>query len=132
MPNKPNTFGVVLIAAAAGAVAGMLLAPKRGIDTRDELKNKYNDMKNKTQDRAMTAKDKLDRGIEAARSKTHDVADKTKDIADEAARKSHKSADEAARKAAAGAHQHGILNHLCQCVTRHPLLWSCCPGTFGS
>ena len=86
-----NVMGVALVAAAVGAAAGLLLAPKRGVDTREELKNKYNGMKNKTQDAAHSARDKVNQGVETARDKVHSVtdraADKTKDVTEKAADK---------------------------------------------
>ena len=91
--QSSNGLGIVLLAAAVGTVAGLLFAPKRGTETREELKNKYNGVKNKTQDGAMDAKDRLNRGVEAARSKVHLAADKSKDIADKAADKTHESTD---------------------------------------
>jgi gas vesicle protein len=85
--KQSNVVGVALIAAAVGAVAGMLLAPKKGSETREDLMGKYNDAKNKTQDTVNSTKDKLNRGVDAARGKVHDAADKTKDVADNAADK---------------------------------------------
>jgi gas vesicle protein len=85
--KSSNHMGVVLLAAAAGAVAGMLFAPKKGTETREDLMNKYNGAKTKTRDSALDAKERVNRGVEAARSKVHDAADNTKDAADKAADK---------------------------------------------
>ncbi len=46
--NANNMFNVAILAAAAGAVAALLFAPKRGTEMREDLKTKYNDMKSKT------------------------------------------------------------------------------------
>lgn len=52
-----------LIAAAAGAVAGILTAPKSGKETRADLKSKANELKDEATDKAKQevkiAKDKL-------------------------------------------------------------------------
>ncbi len=85
--KQSNVVGVALIAAAVGAVMGLLLAPKKGAETREDLMGKYNDVKNKTQDTVQSTRDKLNRGVDAARGKVHEAADKTKDVADHAADK---------------------------------------------
>lgn len=96
--KQANTAGVVLLAAAAGAVAGLLFAPKRGVETREEIKGKYNDMMNKGQDTIETAKDKVSQGVDTARSKVHIATDKTKEAVDKAADKTHEATDKAADK----------------------------------
>jgi gas vesicle protein len=96
--NGGNVVGAMMFAAALGAVVGMLFAPKRGTETREDLKNKYNDAKNRSQDMAMDARDRFNRGVDAARSKVGQAADKTKDVADKAADKAKDKADEAAGK----------------------------------
>jgi gas vesicle protein len=83
--GQSNVAGIMLLAAAAGAVAGILFAPKSGEETRQELRTKYDGAKSKMQDKAHMAKDKLSKGVEAARSKVHDAADKAKDTADKTA-----------------------------------------------
>lgn len=98
--NKPgnlnSSVGIALIAAAAGAVAGMLLAPKKGVDMRDDLKVRYNDMKFKTQDSAENTKDSMVDSVDNARSTVHDVVDKVSHAADKAADKTKDSVARAA------------------------------------
>lgn len=85
--RSSNVMGVALVAAAVGAVAGLLLAPKRGTEMREDLKGRYNDMKSRTQATAEDVQTKLADGVETASSKVKEVADKAKDTADEAAAK---------------------------------------------
>ncbi|HEX8182330.1 MAG TPA: YtxH domain-containing protein [Candidatus Saccharimonadales bacterium] len=97
--KSSNSMGLVLIAAAAGAVAGLLFAPKRGIEMREDLKVRYNGAKNKSQDAAENAREKVNQGVESVRSKAHNTADKTKDAADQTAEKVKNSTDKAADEA---------------------------------
>lgn len=106
-----NIVGPMMVAAALGAVIGMLYAPKRGTDTREELMNRYNDVKNKSQDMAMDARDRITRGVDAARNKVETVADKTKDVADKAAGKAKSKADDVADKATK-AEQASLAEHI--------------------
>ncbi|HEX8226521.1 MAG TPA: YtxH domain-containing protein [Candidatus Saccharimonadales bacterium] len=102
-----NVMGVALVAAAVGAAAGLLLAPKRGTEMRQDLKGKYNGMKNKTQDVAHSTRDKVTQGVDTAKSKIHmaadktadrtrDMADRTKDMADKASDKTKDAATKTA------------------------------------
>lgn len=89
--NHPKTdsqstmFGVALIAAAVGAVVGLLFAPKRGTETRDDIVGKYKNMQTKARDTASTAKSKVGEGVDAARTKVHDATDRAKKEIDNAA-----------------------------------------------
>lgn len=96
--KSSNTFGIVLLAAAAGALAGLLFAPKKGTETREDLRNQYNDMKNRTQDRAQQARDQFSSGIDKVSSKASDVADKSREMVHKTADKAKDSADAAASK----------------------------------
>lgn len=95
-----SNLGVVLIAAAAGAIAGLLFAPKRGAETREDLKDKYNEVKNMSQDVAETARDKVNKGVETLRTKVHDTADKSEDAADKTLDKSAEKAKTAVSRIA--------------------------------
>ena len=82
-----NLVGAVFLAAALGAVLGMLFAPKKGTETREEIRNRYYDMKHRAADGAADAKERFVRGVDAARSKVHMAADRTKDMTDQVADK---------------------------------------------
>lgn len=94
-----NTMGMVILAAAAGALAALLFAPKRGEEMREDLNRKYNDMMRKTHDSVDTAKDRVAETTETMRTKAHDVADRAKSTVDMAADKAKDAADKAADKA---------------------------------
>lgn len=79
-----NTVGLVMIAALAGAAAALLFAPKKGTDIRDELKGKYKDMTNRSQETAEDMKDKAAAAVESASTRAKRSADKAKDAADQA------------------------------------------------
>ena len=58
----------VAAAAAAGFVAGILLAPKSGKETRDELKKKANDLKAQAEDVAHDVEQTARRGASIVRA----------------------------------------------------------------
>jgi gas vesicle protein len=86
-----NLLGLALFAAAIGALAGVLFAPKAGTETREDLRNKYTDMKGKAQTTAHDAKDRMKSGIEAARHKVHRTTDTAADMTQEAINKADPS-----------------------------------------
>jgi gas vesicle protein len=61
----------LLIGLGAGALAGLLLAPKSGKQMRRDLRRGYND-----------AKDTLEDWTEEAKDRVRDVADRARDIAE--------------------------------------------------
>jgi gas vesicle protein len=77
-------FGAV-VGAVAGFVTGVLLAPKSGAETRDELKNGAVKAKNTTIDKAEEAKDKASEVAsdvaEKAKSVVGDVSSRVKNVA---------------------------------------------------
>lgn len=83
-----NKLGVIVLAAAAGAVAGLLLAPKSGKETRQDLANKANEMK----DKAMRGMDEAKAGAavigkevaEGAEEVGHEVAKRAGNVRKEA------------------------------------------------
>lgn len=80
-----NMMGVAIVAATIGAVAALLLAPKRGSEMRDDLKGRYRDIKHKAKTKADDMEDKVSEGVEEARSKAKDTVDKAKDKIDDMA-----------------------------------------------
>lgn len=91
--NDPSLIGIALVAMSAGIVAGMLLAPKRGREMREDIMTRYNGMKIKAQDKAAKAKDKLSQTIDTARDKAKDVADKSADKVDSASEHIQRATD---------------------------------------
>lgn len=86
-----NTFGLVMIAALAGAAAALLLAPKKGTDMRDELKGRLNDMKVRSHETNSNAQSKIADTAEAASRKVKDMADKSKEVADQTSQRARNS-----------------------------------------
>lgn len=97
--QNTNAFGMVLLGAAMGALAALLMAPKKGDDMRDDIKDRYYGMKTKTHDTIDTAKDKVRSTTDRFRSKTHDIADDARDAMEEASQQSKEAADRIADKA---------------------------------
>jgi gas vesicle protein len=95
-----NMFGMVVVAAAAGAIAGMLFAPKRGTEMRQDINRRVMDMTSKAEDQfakgADTMKNKAQMAAEKTRVAISRTADKTKDTISDAADKTKSVADKAA------------------------------------
>jgi gas vesicle protein len=76
--SEGNTVGTavtfLLIGLGAGALAGLLLAPKSGKQLRRDLKRGYDD-----------AKDTLDDWTEEAKDRVHDVHERVRDVAERGA-----------------------------------------------
>ena len=62
-----SKFVKVVAAAAAGFVAGILLAPKSGKETRADIKAKADEVKTKATEAVGVAKEKATAGYEAAK-----------------------------------------------------------------
>lgn len=70
-----------IIAAAAGFVAGILLAPKSGQETRQELKKKVHDNKKKAADKAGHWKETMSTGAKEASEEATELARSAKESA---------------------------------------------------
>jgi gas vesicle protein len=82
----------VLAVAAAGFIAGMLLAPKSGKETREDLMNKANDAKKAASEKAEHMKHAMKDGM----GSFHKGADKTKNEPSELAESAKDRADRVA------------------------------------
>lgn len=78
----------VLVAAITGFVAGILLAPKSGVETREEIKNKAREAKARMDEKAGEATGVLKEG--AARAEVE-----ARGLAESAKKSAHVIADEA-------------------------------------
>ncbi len=89
--SKANTFGAMLVGAAAGAALGVLFAPKSGRETRRQLKDEAHDMKLRAKDKLESATSKASAGLEKAKEAKANFSE----AVSEAARKTRRKADEA-------------------------------------
>ncbi|HYH75203.1 MAG TPA: YtxH domain-containing protein [Candidatus Saccharimonadales bacterium] len=96
MPHKAETGSAATLAflagAAAGIAAGLLFAPRKGDETRAQLKDK-------AQQARMKAMDKMNEQKDAAKQQASEISDRAQDIVDES-KDSVKEAQERVRKAA--------------------------------
>lgn len=65
--SNNNVVVASLIAGLAGAAIGMLLAPRSGRETREQLHDTASDLKSKAGDGLTSAKDSLDQGLNKAK-----------------------------------------------------------------
>ncbi len=77
--NVGTAITFLLIGLGAGALAGLLLAPKSGKQLRRDLRNSYDDAKDTLGDWADEAKDR----VREAGEKVRDVASRGADLADD-------------------------------------------------
>ena len=83
-------LGVIVLAAAAGAVAGLLLAPKSGKETRQDLADKANDMK-----------DRAKRGMDEAKIGATVIGKEVAEVAKEVGQEVAKRAENVRKEASA-------------------------------
>lgn len=74
-----SKLGKVVVAAAVGVAAGMLLAPKSGKDTRTDIKNKLQDAKTK----ARVKRDHLKQVADRASTSANETVGRAKKEADQ-------------------------------------------------
>ncbi len=79
-----NLAGVMTLAAVVGATAALLLAPRRGSETRAKIKQKIEQARQKSMDSVDTAKDKAHDIADKVKGKAEEVTDDTKDAVAEA------------------------------------------------
>lgn len=109
--DNANTLSMVVLAAAVGALAGVLFAPKRGSEMREDINRRVNDLTNRAQDKASQGADAMStkaqdvadkvrssvsRTADKAQDAANDTAESTKDFADRAAEATKAAADETA------------------------------------
>lgn len=70
MSDKTDNLLAFVVGAAIGAVAGILLAPDSGANTRKKLKTKFSELQEK-------GSEKLDEVEEKLRAKTHNIVGET-------------------------------------------------------
>lgn len=91
---KGNFALGAIIGAVAGVVAGVLTAPKSGKETRADLKNKANELKDEAVDKADQVKAKADKTLKDTQS----AVDGYKDRATRAMNSAKKEFQEEAKK----------------------------------
>lgn len=86
--SKSKKFGLgLVIGAVAGAVAGVLAAPKSGKETREDLKNKADDLKGSAERKLKEAHKELGKLSDQARDEAAKLKGKAKTELDELAKK---------------------------------------------
>lgn len=98
---KEAVGGVVIssvLAATAGAVAGLLLAPQSGKETREDLKEGARELKDEMYIKGLEVKDAARDTVEDAKAKGKEFLDTAEDKAKEAKEKGEELVDEAGDK----------------------------------
>jgi gas vesicle protein len=77
-----STILGVLVGMAAGAALGVLFAPRSGIETREKLKTKSDEMKQRAKQQAADKADMLKSKVDRVADKTKNAVNSGKDAAD--------------------------------------------------
>lgn len=100
--NAHIALGAVL-GAATGVTAGLLFAPHSGSVTRDRLRGKARDAKDRAGEHVTATKQKaagkLNQALEKSKTVADQTADKAKDVADRTSNRAKSAADRAKRDA---------------------------------
>jgi len=76
--------GAVTIAALAGVAAGVLLAPRKGSETRQQIKDRIERAKQRSEERLAETKTKAQQGVDKLAHKADDIQDDVSDAVTEA------------------------------------------------
>jgi gas vesicle protein len=82
--HSMNLFGVMTLAALAGAAAALLFAPRKGSETRDQLIQKMHHAKDVSRQKMEAMKSKARDGMEATKDKASEKTEDTVDVVTEA------------------------------------------------
>ncbi|NIK67147.1 MULTISPECIES: YtxH domain-containing protein [unclassified Paenibacillus] len=81
MPKENTGSGLLvgtIVGTAVGAVGALLLAPKTGVQLREDISNKFQALSQRTQELASTAKDKTKDVLSSVREEASDLTDRAK------------------------------------------------------
>lgn len=70
-----STFGAMTLAAMVGAAAALLFAPRKGSETREQIRQQMNQAKQKSREKMEAMKSKAHGGLDKAAEKTGEVQD---------------------------------------------------------
>lgn len=79
-----SLFGVMTLAAMAGAVTALLFAPRKGSETREKLRLKMHEAKARSHDTVDSAKSKAQEGIDKLKHTADEKAGEVSDVITEA------------------------------------------------
>ncbi len=83
MRNRGLFFGGMIAGAIVGAAAALLFAPQKGSETRDQLKNKLNELEKEMQNTKDKLKVKGGELKEELKEKIHNIEQKIEKLLDE-------------------------------------------------
>lgn len=89
---KGNFALGAIIGAVAGVVAGVLTAPKSGKETRADLKNRANELKDEATDKAEQVKGKADKVVKDTQSTVESYKDRAARAMNSAKKEFHEEA----------------------------------------
>ena len=79
-----SMFGAMTLAAMAGATAALLLAPRKGSETREQIKNKLQQTKDMSRRKMMAARAKTQAGTDKLKGQASEVTTEAGDAVAEA------------------------------------------------
>lgn len=90
-----TAVGVMALAALAGAAVALLFAPKKGSETRREIRERMNDMKHRTNNTAEELKLRAKDKVGDIRSKGEEAVEDAKDVVADARSQVEDAVDQA-------------------------------------
>lgn len=90
-----SAVGVGLVMGGLGVLAGILMAPRSGRETRQQLATKHSELKGRAKHAANEFKDKSKKMVETGKDKVHSVTDEAKVITEERKEDARSLADHA-------------------------------------
>lgn len=97
--NTGSAVGVGLVMGGLGVLAGILMAPRSGRDTRKQLATKHSELKGRAKHAANEFKSKSKSMVETGKDKVRSVADEAEVIAEERKEDARSLADQAKESA---------------------------------
>jgi gas vesicle protein len=79
-----SLFGIVTLAALAGAAAALLTAPRKGSDTRDQIMDRLKQARREGMDKMDAAKSKAQDTVDRVKGKVDETATEVEDAVSEA------------------------------------------------
>lgn len=79
-----NMFGIVTLAAMAGALTALLFAPRKGSETRDQLRQGLRNARQTSEGALDNVKSKAQEGVDKLKQKTDETSAQAEDMITEA------------------------------------------------
>lgn len=98
MARKRGRFSIFVIGSALGAIAGLLFAPKKGEEMREDIKRRTDDLMKQGRDAYDTQREKITSAIETGKTSAGEKADNIRDRIEDTRKRLQEQVDEAKKR----------------------------------